>query len=199
MNKGIYRFLYVVLRPVYAALFPARVEGLENIPEEGGFILCCNHCHARDPLYLTAHSPRRYFHFMAKAELFRFKPLAAVLRALGCFPVDRGHSDLNAVRTAMKVLNDGHGLGIFPQGARSRDNSPTPMLNGVSMIALRAGKPVIPAYIGGPYRPFRRMQLRFGPPIPLSDLGRRVDSETLTQATRRIEEAVWSLRDGNAP
>ena len=63
------------------------------------------------------------------------------------------------------------------------------------MIALRAGVPVIPAYIGGPYRPFRRMQVSFGRPVDLSDFGRRVDSATLATATRRIEDAVWSLKE----
>jgi hypothetical protein len=117
------------------------------------------------------------------------------LRALLAFPVDRGHNDLNAVRTSLKILADGHILGVFPQGTRSKDNSPTPMLNGVSMIALRAGKPVIPVYIGGPYRLFRKTPLRIGKPVDLSDFGRRMDGETLNAATRRIEQAVWAMKD----
>ncbi len=194
MSKTFYDFTRYVLRPIYAVLFPARVDGLENIPAEGGFILCSNHVSARDPLYLAVHEKRRHFRFMAKAELFKLKLVGAVLRGLGAFPVDRGHSDLNAVRTALSLLKEGHGLGIFPQGTRSRDNTPTPMLEGVSMIALRAGVPVIPAYIGGPYRLFRRIQLSFGPPVSFEGLPRRVDSDTLSQATRRIESAVWGLK-----
>ena len=131
---------------------------------------------------------------MAKAELFRFKPLAFIIRQFGGFPVDRGHSDLNAVRTALNVIREGQGLGMFPQGTRSRDNTPTPMLSGASMIALRAGAPVIPTYIDGPYRLFRKTRVSFGKPVDLSDFGRRVDSQTLDAATRRIEAAVWSLK-----
>ena len=93
------------------------------------------------------------------------------------------------------VTSDGHALGIFPQGTRSRDNTPTPMHTGVALIALRAGKPVIPVYIGGPYRLFRRIPVRVGKPVDLSDLGRRFDGETLNAATRRIEQAVWSMKD----
>ena len=194
MSKTFYRFLCAVLRPVYGVLYPARVDGLENIPAEGAFILCCNHIAARDPFYLAIREKRRYFHFMAKAELFEHKVVGAVLRGLDAFPVDRGHSDLNAVRTSMALLKDGHGLGIFPQGTRSPDNSPTPMLDGVSMIALRSGAPVIPAYIGGPYRLFHRTQISFGPPVSFEGLSRRVDSDTLDKATRRIEAAVWGLK-----
>ena len=194
MKYGFYRLMQAVLGTWYRLFLPARVDGLENIPPEGGFILCSNHLSARDPLYLAGCCRKRFFRFMAKAELFRFRPLGAVLRALGAFPVDRGHSDLAAVRAALKVVADGHPLGVFPQGTRSRDNTPTPMLNGVSMIALRAGRPVIPVYIGGPYRLFRRTQVSFGPPVDLSDLGRRMDSETLSATTARIEAAVWGLK-----
>lgn len=193
MNKRFYDFMRGLLGPIYALLYPARVDGTENIPGEGGFILCCNHISNRDPFYLALRSKKRYLNFMAKIELFKWKPMAKFITALGGFPVDRGHSDLNAVRTSLKLLADGHGLALFPQGTRSKDNSRTPMLAGVSMIALRSGAPVIPAYIGGPYRLFRKTQVSFGPPVDLKDFGRRVDSETLNAATRRVEDAVWGL------
>ncbi len=194
MNKRFYRFMCALLGAWYALFFPTRVDGLENIPAEGGFVLCSNHCSNRDPFMLAVPVKNRFLHFMAKIELFKWKPVAAFIRALGGFPVDRGHSDLNAVRTALQLVGQGHALAIFPQGTRVRNNSRTPMLEGVSMIALRANAPVIPAYIGGPYRLFRRMQIRFGKPVDLSDFGRRMNSETLAAATRRIEDAVWALK-----
>lgn len=197
MNKYLYHFFCGVLRPFFMLFFPARIEGLENIPAQGGFLLCCNHLSARDPIYLAIHIRHRHIHFMAKAELFRFKPIAFLFRGVGTFPVARGHSDLSSVRTSLKLLADGHGVGLFPQGTRSRDNTRTPMLNGVSMIAMRAGQPLIPVYIDGPYRIFRRTLVRFGTPVGLSDLGRRLDSETLQNATHRIEDQVWALRPSN--
>ena len=194
MNKRFYRFARVVLRAFYGIFYPQEVEGLENIPAKGGFVLCCNHCSNRDPFYLAVPIQNRYIYFMGKVELFRWKPMAKFLSALGGFPVDRGHSDLGAIRTSLKLLADGHGMALFPQGTRILDNRRTPMLEGVSMIALRAGKPVIPAYIGGPYRLFRRTQVSYGKPVDLTDFGRRMDSPTLNAATRRIEDAVWALK-----
>ena len=198
MGFGLYKAACDVMRVIYNVLYPVRVEGLENVPPEGGCVICSNHLSARDPIYIAVRVRNRHIHFMAKSELYKFKPLGALLKGLLAFPVDRGHNDLNAVRTALKLIADGHVLGVFPQGTRSRDNTPTPMLNGVSMIALRAQRPVIPVYIGGPYRPFRRTPLRFGAPVDLSDFGRRMDGETLTAATHRIEEAIWSMRDGGS-
>ena len=194
MNERFYRFARVFLRAYYSLFFPQRVDGLENIPAEGGFVLCCNHCSNRDPFYLAVPIRNRYIYYMGKVELFRWKPMAKLLSALGGFPVDRGNSDLGAIRTSLKLLADGHGMALFPQGTRVRDNRRTPMLEGVSMIALRAGKPVIPAYIGGPYRLFRPMQVSYGKPVDLSDFGRRMDSPTLSAATKRIEDAVWALK-----
>lgn len=194
MIRPFYRFLCGVMRPWYAVFLPAEVDGTENIPAEGGFILCCNHVSARDPIYLAVRCRTRMLHFMGKEELFRNPLLGWVLRKLEAFPVSRGQSDLNSVRNALGLIKDGHGLALFPQGTRSRDNSRTPMLSGTAMIALRAGCPVIPAFIGGPYRLFRKTQVSFGAPVDLSDFGRRADKLTLDAATRRIEDAVWSLK-----
>ena len=195
MGKRFYNFCCAVMKPIYNLFLPSRVEGLENVPDEGGFILCANHFSNNDPFYLAHCCRKRRFHYMAKAELFKFKPLALFLKGLEAFPVDRGHNDLNAVRTAMKITADGHALGIFPQGTRSRGNVRTPMLGGVSLIAMRAKVPVIPCYIDGPYRVFRRTRVRFGAPVELSDLGRRFDSDTLKAATKRIDDAVWNLKE----
>ena len=194
MAEKMYDFFVGLVRPIYSLLYPVRVEGVENVPAEGGCLLCANHLSNRDPIYIAAHVRNRCLHFMAKIELFKRKPVAWFIRALGGFPVDRGHNDLGAVRTSLKLVADGHALAIFPQGTRSKENNRLPMLAGVSMIALRAGVPVIPAYIGGPYRLFHRTQVSFGKPVDLSDFGRRVDSATLQAATSRIEDAVWDLK-----
>jgi len=68
------------------------------------------------------------------------------------------------------------------------------METGVALIALRSGKSVVPAYIDGPYRLFKRTRVVLGKPVGLSDLGRKFDREALSQATARIEEAIWKLK-----
>lgn len=195
MANRMYAVCRVIAWPIVNLLYPTKVEGLENVPAEGGCLVVANHCSNWDPVLMAVNVRGRCLHFMAKIELFRFKPLAALLRGVMAFPVDRGHNDLNAVRTSLKLLADGHILAVYPQGTRSKENRRLPMLNGVSMIALRSQKAVIPVYIGGPYRLFRRMPLRFGEPVDLSDFGRRMDGETLNAATRRIEDAVWALAE----
>lgn len=195
MRPRFYDIAHVLLSPVFTLLFLKKAEGLENLPAEGGFVVCANHLSACDPVFLASRLPRRcHMRFLAKKELFDIRLLRPLIVALGAIPVDRGHADIGAIRASMQVLKEGCGLMIFPQGTRSRDNTPTPMLPGASMIALRAGAPVIPAYIDGPYRLFRRTRICFGAPIDFSDFGRRCDKDTLETATERIAGAVWAMQ-----
>lgn len=198
MNIKFYDTLGLVLRPAYKLLFPgSRVTGAENIPDEGGVVICSNHIHWNDCLYLAAKIKNRRITYMCKVEAMNNKFTNWLLgeKGLGAIPVHRGESDLTAVRTSLQTVKNGDVLGIFPQGTRSKDNTPTPMLNGVSMIAMRAGAPIIPIYIDGPYRLFRRVDVRIGKPIDISDLGRRADAATLTAATDRIASAIWGMRE----
>ena len=199
MNKRFYDLVRNILRPVYALMYPSKITGAENIPSEGGFILCANHCSARDPAFLSVKLRKRRYAYLAKAELFKNPLLRSILgeKGLGAIAISRGQSDIAAMRTALKVISDGGALGIFPQGTRSRDNSPTPMLNGVSLIALRARGPIIPVYLDGPYRLFRHVDIRVGPPVDISDLKAKYSSENLSIITGRIEKAIWSMREGN--
>ncbi len=198
MNTRFYDALGVVLRPAYKLLWPgSKVTGLENIPAEGGFVLCANHIHWNDCLYLSAKIRSRRITYLAKAELFGKKLFNLILgeKGLGAIPIHRGEADLAAIRASMATVKAGDALGIFPQGTRSKDNTPTPMLNGVSMIAIRAAAPIIPVYIDGPYKLFHKIDVRIGQPIDISDLGRKFDSATLTEVTHRIESAIWGMRD----
>ena len=193
MNTKFYDILGKFVVPFYKLFRPANVTGRENIPAEGGFVICANHMHWRDPLYLAAHVLPRRVHYLAKAELFQNKLLNRIIgdKGLGAIPINRGQADLSAIRMSLKTVADGHVLGIFPQGTRSKDNSPTPLLNGVSMIAMRAGAPIIPVYMDGPYRLFRRMDIRIGKPVDISDLGRKFDAATLDEITRRISTSIF--------
>ena len=196
MGNMVYKIVWYVLRQFYKLVYPNRVTGLEKLPAEGGYIICINHLSGHDPLLIATRLPRRrVMTFMAKKELFEVPVVGKMMYALKGIPVDRGNADIAAVRACMAALKEGYVLGIFPQGTRSKDNTPTPMLNGASMIALRGGVPVHPAYIDGPSKPFRRMNVRFGDAIDLSAFGRRCDSETLSAATALIAGSIWGLQE----
>jgi 1-acyl-sn-glycerol-3-phosphate acyltransferase len=190
--KLLVAFIEAVVSAYYAILYPVRLIGEDNIPA-GAVILCANHISSRDPILLLLRL-RRKITFMAKKELFKLKLVGAVLREAGAFPVDRGHADLSAIRESMRILKEGGVLGIFPQGTRSAENERTEMHGGAALIEQRSMAPVVPVYIDGPYRKFRRTNIYIGRPIDLSGFGTRSDGVTIGQVTGEIDGAIWALK-----
>lgn len=90
IGRGLLRFIYTVL-------FRLEAVGRENIPRDGGVVLCCNHISNYDPPTLGIKIERKV-RFMAKSELFDIPVLGPVLKAVGAFPVKREASARNRSR-----------------------------------------------------------------------------------------------------
>lgn len=198
-QKPRHTFLYSFVMALYVVLakvvFFMRFYGRENIPREGNYIIMANHVCMLDALTLAMCNLRCEIHFMGKKELFSNKFMAWVWTQVHAFPVDRGNMDMGAMRTAMKVLKEGETLGIFPEGTRSKTGEMLPLLSGASVLALRSGVPVIPVYIAGRYRPFRRMRVMVGKPVELTDLRQNgVDRDACDVFTHRLEASFAQLR-----
>lgn len=192
MNLGLIKFLSAVYRAYCALAHPVALAGGEHLPAEGAAILCANHTSLQDPMLLAAYI-KRPVRFMAKQELYKYKLLARLMRALGAYPVSRGERDLSAVRASLELLKNGDMIGVFPEGHRFKDGSVHPLQGGVALIAIRSGAPVVPAYISGGYRLFRRMKLTLGAPITLNDIGNLSGSAAIRAATARIQAALCEL------
>lgn len=124
--------------------YPCTVRGRENVPARGGFILASNHESNIDPMLLPVVCPRQ-MRFMAKEELFKNPVLAAVIRTGGGFSIKRGAPDRGALSEFLHQLELGYPVLIFPQGTRGGEK----IQAGVGFLAVKSGKPVLPAYIEG--------------------------------------------------
>lgn len=129
-------------------LLKIEVSGRENIPKKGGFILASNHCSHLDPVILGIVC-RRKLNFMAKEELFRNPFFAWFMYRFGAFPVKRRRADISALKEAMKRVNSGNALVIFPQGSRDYDLEASEPQAGVGFLASKIDVPVIPVFIRG--------------------------------------------------
>ncbi|NLM22027.1 MAG: 1-acyl-sn-glycerol-3-phosphate acyltransferase [Peptococcaceae bacterium] len=125
-----------------------RVQGLENVPAEGPFIVACNHLSLWDPVIVGCALPRPII-FMAKAELFDIPFVGIIIKGLHAFPVRRGHSDIAAIKKALTVLKNNAVLGIFPEGTRSKTGELQEAMTGVVLIMEKSGAPVLPVKIYG--------------------------------------------------
>ena len=162
MNR-FYRVLHVIFWPLFQLLFPFTVSGLENLPKDRAVVLCANHASAIDPVTICFALPRQVpVRIMAKKELFERPFLRWLITKLGAFPIDRGHSDLNGVKTAIKAVRDGQNLLVFPEGTRVEREGQVEPKGGVVMIAMRTGAPLLPVYVGDKRKLFHRTHVVFG-------------------------------------
>ena len=120
-----------------------QVYGAERMPDEGGLVVAANHFSWIDPPALGEASPRTLY-YMAKVEAHRVPGLGQLMRTFGAFPVRRGESDRDAVRTMRQIVRDGHALGMFAEGTRQRSGVPGPVQPGAAMVAVNEGVPLIP-------------------------------------------------------
>lgn len=192
---------YHILMPLDILLFNKTMfrvtfVGEENVPKEGGFILASNHIHFLDPL-IIAGSRTRVMHFMAKEELFHNPAAAWFLTRFNAFPVRRGSSDKSSVEYAIRVIREGHVLGIFPEGTRSPDFRPGAPRAGVALIARQAHADVLPVSIYSDHQAKygTEVTVRFGKMIPYEQLGITNEGGTreLREASRRIMDQITEL------
>lgn len=199
----LYRVARGIARFVLFRWFRITVEGIHHLPEDGPAILVSNHVNYLDPLVMGVVFERP-LHFMAKAELFEFRPLGWLLRRLYAFPVRRGEADRGAIRHALKVLADGHVLAMFPEGTRSHTGVLQDFQRGATMLALRSGAPVVPmvllgaadALAGGRKVPRRvPLTVRIGPPLRFEN---GHGGPAVTAASDRIRAAMAALYPNGA-
>ena len=121
-NMTIYKIFRTVLGPIYRFWYKPEIIGKENIPESGPIVVVGNHIHIMDqcnPIGVT----KRCIHYMAKKEYFdpKYKEgkFPWFFRSAGCIPVDRTIHDDSAKSSALEVLEEGHALGLFPEGTRN--------------------------------------------------------------------------------
>lgn len=202
----LYRVVQLLLRPLFGLYFRWRFEDFHHLPKAGPAILAPNHVNYLDPLIIGAAVPRP-IHFMAKQELFQNRALAWLLRKVYAFPVKRGQPDRQSIRHALKMLEEGHVVGIYPEGTRSETGELQDGKAGVAMIALKSGAPVVPMAVvgleraldsGGRRLPRRSaITLRMGPPLTFERV-ERLDRATLHRAAEEVHRAIAALLPGGA-
>jgi len=170
-------------RTIARSFTRVRIEGaLDEIPSSGPVILAANHISNADPVILGAwltKSLGRRIHWLGKKELFEWPVIGWVARNGGIHPVDRAAADVDAFRTAQRVLVEGQVLMIFPEGTRSPTGELQPPKDGLAMLALRTDAPIVPIGISNTDRVWPKGQLlprpgghatmRIGRPFRLSD------------------------------
>ena len=129
------------------------VEGaFDEIPTDGPLIIAANHASNFDAVVLGSWLiPKlgRRIHWLGKRELFDWPIVGWTAAYGGVHPVDRDSADIEAFRLARRILDSGQVLFVFPEGTRSRDGALHEARDGVALLALRTGAPILPVGIAG--------------------------------------------------
>ncbi|MGZ8515401.1 MAG: lysophospholipid acyltransferase family protein [Candidatus Limnocylindrales bacterium] len=138
------------------AMSRVSMEGaVDEIPRDGPVIIAANHASNLDAPVLGAWLiPRlgRRIHWLGKRERFAWPIVGWVAANGGVHPVDRDSADVDAFRLASRILDGGHILFVFPEGTRSPDGALQEARDGVALLALRTGAPIVPIGIAGSNR-----------------------------------------------
>jgi len=138
------KFIFLI---IFKFFFRLKVTGQENIPQDGPFIIVANHSSLLDPVILGV-SIKPKIIFVAAAYLFEIRWLGYLLRKANSIPVQR-ENDIKAIKQALKILQQGGVLGIFPEGGIDRQKNNLPIRAGAAYLATKVGVPIIPIKIKG--------------------------------------------------
>ncbi|MSO25399.1 MAG: 1-acyl-sn-glycerol-3-phosphate acyltransferase [Candidatus Nanopelagicaceae bacterium] len=187
-------------------LFRPKVTGLRNVPTNGAVIIASNHLSFSDSIFMPLVVPRNVT-FLAKSEYFTSPGIAGFIKkltfiALGQVPIDRsgGKRSEAALLTGLRLLKEGHCIGIYPEGTRSPDGRLYKGRTGIARLAIESGAPIIPVAMfntaeiqptGQVVPKVRRVEMIFGEAIYLD--GDSTDQVLLRTLTNQLMEKIAQL------
>ena len=190
---------YLIAFPIFRILFRGKTFGNSNVPIAGPLVVVANHGSDLDPPIL-GHALGRPISFMAKKELFLVPILSNIISACGAYPVKRGSTDREAIRSAINLLNKGNAIGLFLDGTRQINGRVNNPMAGAALLAAKSGANLLPVAIVNSHRAWGKsrwprlvpIHLRIGEPIPPPKSRRKID---LAETTNQLKEIINSLLD----
>ena len=193
-----YRFAQLLSWLYFRIFHRIEINGADNIPVKGSFILASNHTSYFDPPALGCKLPRN-LHYFARNSLF-FWPLGLLIRNLNSIPVNRSQLDITTLKRVLKVLKSGDPLLVFPEGTRSPDGKLGAGKKGIGLLLAKSQSDVLPAKVVGGFQVLgkgmmlprigRKLMVSYGPIIRFEELdpGKSDPLRYETIANRVLEE-----------
>jgi len=176
-SNWVWRGIQVVLQNVFVFWLDYRARGMEQLPESGALLLS-NHQSFLDPL-LIGLPLNRPVSYLARHNLFRVPVIGWILRNTYVMPINRDAAGTESIREAVRRMQHGFLVGIFPEGTRSRDGELGDIKPGFIALIRHGKLPVVPVGIAGgtdvmprgvilPRR--GRVRVVFGTPLPAAEV-----------------------------
>lgn len=196
-SKFYRRLTYLYIDAILVILrMRIHTTGLENTPQEGRFVLVCNHLHILDPVTLLAFFKKSQLAFVSKRENDNMFIIGKLMHKIMCQSINR-ENDREALKTILKCIqllkDDEVSIGVFPEGYTSRDGKLHPFRSGVFKIAQKAQVPIAVCTIQNTNRVFHNI-LRLRPTdVELHLVGVIPAEELKGVTTVQISERVHAM------
>lgn len=160
--------------------------------EVKGHLLCANHNDWLDAVILWVMA--KDVKVMAKAELFKVPIWSWFIKKLGAFPIKRGERDFRSLYHAVKVVQNGNNLIIFPEGTRKAKLKNIKPKRGPVYIAIASGGKIQPVYIEENKKIFRKVKVVYGNSYDLEEYREQIkDKELLNKLTEELMKRIYDL------
>ena len=179
------------------------VEGIENVPLEGSFIIVTNHISKADAplIFLTLPVDANRVRYFAAEKWEAHWFFGPILHRANAVFVNRGQVDRKAIKTSIEAIEAGQIFGLAPEGTRSKTGALMPAKSGAAYLASRTDIPIVPIglintdIVGDNVAHLRRtnMIVRYGKPFRLPALGRRPKSKDMDAYTTLIMVHIAEL------
>ena len=194
-KNGWYSFAKGLFAVLFRVFYPLRCSGDRNFMEaREPYILIANHNSSLDPLILIRLCPGE-IRFLVKKELEKSRFLKWCMDKIHCIRVDRDDNDTHAFRSCLKALKEKNILGVFPEGTRHAGGRMENPRTGTALMALLQKVDILPVYINGRPRLFRRTEVIVGEPVCVSDFPEgRITAESIAHLSGLIKAKYEELR-----
>ena len=207
-SEAFWFMVFQLMQVVARDLFRLRVQGLENLPRTGPFILSSNHQSYIDPFVLASVLPEEIFRrafAVGTSEIFGEGLMRHLARWLRVVVVDPDANLVPAMRAGAFGLQRGRVLLLYPEGERSIDGTPKTFKKGAAILSIHMQAPIVPVAIDGFYDAWPRgrqffqklapLKIRFGKPIlPLPE--ERASEALYEKMTAELKANVVEMWEG---
>lgn len=196
-HKLFWRFCWLIF--LFVIVPPARLKpkNFRKVPQKGPLLLLGNHGTWMDPFWLCFFCWRRV-HFMATAFFFSHPFLGPFFTMIGAFPKAKFTKDRQSMGYLQSYYDQGEAVALFPEGERSWDGRPLPVLPNIGRLILRMNCPVIFVRILGVhqqhprwarYPRFTPMYLEYSDPVVFpKDMAPEAITEEVQRRIRVLPE-----------
>jgi len=184
--------------------FSYRVKHPERMIEEGPLILAVNHASFADPP-LVGICSKRAVYFLGRRSLWKWPIIGPFFQHGNVIPVDRNGNDISALRQAIRRVNEGNGVVLFPEGTRTRDGRLGEAKSGIGFVIAKTGAPVLPIYAKGTFEAFppdsklprrRPVTMIIGNPVRFSpEEIAAAGREDYQRFSQRVMDAIVALKN----